>query len=73
VHFIPLHHLGFFRRVEPCPPKLPAVDALFPKLLSLPLYPALEDDDVDRVCEVLETLGRPASGPRPAGKAGGGA
>jgi dTDP-4-amino-4,6-dideoxygalactose transaminase len=68
VHFIPLHHLGFFRRLESCPPRLDGVDALFPKLLSLPLYPALEDDDVDRVCEVLEALGRPASRPRLAGE-----
>jgi dTDP-4-amino-4,6-dideoxygalactose transaminase len=73
VHFIPLHHLGFFRRVDPGRQELPGADALFPKLLSLPLYPDLEDDDVDRVCEVLEDLGRPARRSLSSGSAGSGA
>jgi perosamine synthetase len=58
VHFIPLHHLAVFRRLGTGPAALHGADALFPKLLSLPLYPALEDDDVDRVCELIDAFAR---------------
>ena len=50
VHFIPLHTMAHFRATaERQPGGLPVADALFEQLLSLPLHPALTDDDVDRV------------------------
>jgi dTDP-4-amino-4,6-dideoxygalactose transaminase len=58
VHFIPVHHLPYFRNLlglEACG-ELPAADRVFPQLLSLPLYPGLTDSDVDRVCEALAGL-----------------
>jgi dTDP-4-amino-4,6-dideoxygalactose transaminase len=58
VHFIPVHHQPYFRRLlgpEQCG-GLPAADRLFPKLLSLPLHPGMADSDVDRVCEALAGL-----------------
>jgi hypothetical protein len=64
VHFIPLHHMPHFQRAAITPPGgLPGADALFPQLLSLPLYPHLTDSAVDRVCAELARLGprRPAS------------
>jgi perosamine synthetase len=58
VHFIPVHHLPYFRNLlglEACG-ELPAADQIFPRLLSLPMFPGLTDSDVDRVCEALAGL-----------------
>ncbi len=58
VHFIPVHHLPYFRNLlglDACA-ELPAADQIFPQLLSLPLHPGLTDSDVDRVCEALSGL-----------------
>jgi perosamine synthetase len=63
VHFIPLHHMPYFRRAALIPPGgLPGADALFTELLSLPLYPHLTEQAVDRVCGALARIGsrRPA-------------
>ncbi|MFJ1967483.1 DegT/DnrJ/EryC1/StrS family aminotransferase [Streptomyces sp. NPDC087903] len=58
VHFEPLHHMPYFRDTAITPPGgLPGADALFPRLLSLPLYPHLTDSEVDRVCTELARLG----------------
>ncbi|MDN3025491.1 DegT/DnrJ/EryC1/StrS family aminotransferase [Streptomyces sp. S.PB5] len=69
VHFIPLHHMPYFQRAAIVPPGgLPGADALFPQLLSLPLYPALAEDAVDRVCAELARLAaRPVPHRRPTG------
>jgi dTDP-4-amino-4,6-dideoxygalactose transaminase len=55
VHFIPLHHQPYFRSLfgDAACRDLPNSDAVFPRLLSLPLHPALDDCDVDRVCEAV--------------------
>lgn len=58
VHFIPVHHLRYFRDLlgaEACG-ELSAADQVFPQLLSLPMHPGLTDSDVDRVCEALAGL-----------------
>jgi perosamine synthetase len=57
VHFIPVHHFPHFRRLLGDVP-LPVADRVFPELLSLPLHPALTDDDVDHVCALIADLGR---------------
>ncbi|RPF38090.1 aminotransferase class I/II-fold pyridoxal phosphate-dependent enzyme [Streptomyces sp. TLI_185] len=60
VHFIPLHHMPYFRQVALAPPAgLPGADALFPQLLSLPMYPSLPKHSVERVCSELAQLSRP--------------
>lgn len=57
VHFIPLHHMPYFRRTALMPlGGLPGADALFPQLLSLPLHPLLTEQAVDRVCAELARL-----------------
>ncbi len=54
VHFIPVHHQAFYRRVLDDPEgQFPAADAAFPEIVSLPLYPGLTDRDVDRVCALV--------------------
>jgi len=58
VHFIPVHHLPYFRDLlglDACA-ELWAADQIFPQLLSLPLHPGLTDADVDVVCEALAGL-----------------
>jgi perosamine synthetase len=58
VHFIPVHHLPYFRNLlglEACC-ELAAADRIFPQLLSLPMHPGLTDSDVDRACEALAGL-----------------
>jgi perosamine synthetase len=58
VHFIPVHHQPYFRRVlgpQACR-DLPTADRVFPELLSLPMHPGLSDADVDRVCDALAGL-----------------
>ncbi|CCK25923.1 hypothetical protein BN159_1544 [Streptomyces davaonensis JCM 4913] len=54
VHFVPLHRLPYFRGLAITPPGgLPGADALYLRLLSLPLYPHLAERALDRVCGQL--------------------
>jgi dTDP-4-amino-4,6-dideoxygalactose transaminase len=53
VHFIPIHHLPWFQARCLTPTPLTGADQVFTELLSLPLYPALTDDEIDVVCEGL--------------------
>jgi dTDP-4-amino-4,6-dideoxygalactose transaminase len=66
VHFIPLHHQPWFqaRWAEAVSGGFPVADAVFPEILSLPLYPSLADGDVDRVCEAIADLGTRSAGGR---------
>ena len=57
VHYIPVHRQPYYAArygvVD-----LPGADAWYARCLSLPLYPAMADSDVDRVAEALgEALG----------------
>ncbi len=60
VHFIPLHHHGFWAAERPVEADvathLPLVEAVFPTIVSLPFYPALSDDDADHVCESIARI-----------------
>jgi len=65
VHFIPLHHQPYFRELfgSDQAGRFPAADGAFERIVSLPFYPSLRDDQVDRVCEAIADL-RPAHTPR---------
>jgi perosamine synthetase len=55
VHFIPVHHFPYFQRLlgaEECA-ACPEADAVFPRLLSLPLYPSLTAEEIGYVCDQL--------------------
>jgi dTDP-4-amino-4,6-dideoxygalactose transaminase len=57
VHFIPIHHQTFYRRsLDLAAVRLPAVEELFTRILSLPLYPALREGSVDRICRAIAEL-----------------
>ena len=59
VHFIPLHHQPYFVGLlgDGLAGHFPAADDAFERIVSLPLHPALTDDEVDRVCETLAEMG----------------
>lgn len=54
IHYQPNHVLGYYSKRTAAP--LPATDAVFPGLLSLPLHPDLDKEDVERVCKALKGI-----------------
>ena len=59
VHFIPVHLHPYYReRYGWRPNDFPVAAAAFQRLVSLPLSPALSDDDVADVIDAVETLAR---------------
>jgi dTDP-4-amino-4,6-dideoxygalactose transaminase len=61
VHYPPIHSFTAFREVSRRP--LPRTDALAERILTLPLFPHLDDEQVELVAEALVTAVR-ASRPR---------
>lgn len=57
LHFVPLHELTFYRRAA-APGGLPAATEAGRRILTLPLFPDMRDDDVDFVVERLERVVR---------------
>ncbi|HEY0834355.1 MAG TPA: DegT/DnrJ/EryC1/StrS family aminotransferase, partial [Azospirillum sp.] len=57
VHYVPVHRQPYYR--DRCGAlALPGADAYYARALTLPLFPAMTDADVDRVVDALaETLG----------------
>jgi dTDP-4-amino-4,6-dideoxygalactose transaminase len=57
VHFIPIHHLAYFRTVVAAPRGgLPGADTFFDRVLSLPMYPRVSDRQVDMVTDALDDV-----------------
>ncbi len=57
VHYIPLHRQPYWRDRYGLEAKdYPQADAAYASLVSLPLYTAMSDDDVDRVVETVRRL-----------------
>ena len=46
IHFLPVHHLTWFRERYPDQPRLPVAEAAGAEVLSLPLSPAHSEDDI---------------------------
>jgi perosamine synthetase len=51
VHFTPLNHQPFFSKYSG---KTPVSDSLYPEILTLPLYPMMNIEEVDFVCDVIK-------------------
>jgi dTDP-4-amino-4,6-dideoxygalactose transaminase len=71
VHFIPVHQHPYYRRTFGyAPGDFPVADALYPRILSLPLYPALDMAAAryvaDCVLEIAERRRQPSSASLPA-------
>lgn len=59
VHFIPLHlHPHYRESFGYRPEDFPVASRIYPELVSLPLYSAMTDGEVERVCEAVATLCR---------------
>jgi dTDP-4-amino-4,6-dideoxygalactose transaminase len=61
VHFIPNHQQPYLRELleeGTDPARFPGAEAVSQRNVSLPLYPALRDDQVDRVCEAIAEVSR---------------
>ncbi len=57
LHFTPVHEHAYFReKYDIAPGLLPATERVGEEILSLPLYPLLPLDDVDRVADTLRTV-----------------
>ena len=57
VHFIPLHQHAYFRRLAGSgPTEWPGADHAADRIVSLPLYPSLTNDEVDHVCDAIEEI-----------------
>jgi len=51
IHYFPNHRLSYYCVSEPV--RLPVTDEVFPELLSLPLHPTLNSNDIAVICETL--------------------
>lgn len=54
VHFIPLHRHPLYQQALGVSETLyPTSEEIFQRIVSLPLYPAMKDEDVDRICQAV--------------------
>ena len=60
VHFMPVHqHLYYNETFNLSDADYPVASAAFPRLMSLPIYPGMTDENVDKVIDVLiDTLNK---------------
>lgn len=56
VHFIPLHKHPYYRRLGWRPESFPVAEAEFERVISLPLWPGMRHEDVDRVVGTLSGI-----------------
>ena len=57
VHFMPIHqHIYYNQTFKLDNKNYPIASSVFPKLVSLPIYPGMQDEHVDRVINVLVDL-----------------
>jgi UDP-4-amino-4,6-dideoxy-N-acetyl-beta-L-altrosamine transaminase len=62
VHYVPVHlHRYYRRRFGTGPGLCPVAEAAYEHILSLPIFPAMSDSDVERVVEALGRAVRPAA------------
>jgi perosamine synthetase len=60
VHWMPLHMHPYYRETQHCSPiDCPCAAAIYPQLISLPLYPDMAMEDVEHVCcNLRESIAR---------------
>ncbi|MEA3278345.1 MAG: DegT/DnrJ/EryC1/StrS family aminotransferase, partial [Pseudomonadota bacterium] len=56
IHYPAIHLFGLYRRYGYARGDFPGAERIGDQTLTLPLFPAMEGTDVDRVCAVLEEL-----------------
>jgi dTDP-4-amino-4,6-dideoxygalactose transaminase len=66
VHWLPLHMHPYYRDTYGYRPgDFPTAAALYPQLVTLPLYPDLSEEDVRQVCEAVKKILRDHGTTRP--------
>lgn len=58
VHYIPAHTMPYYRALAPTPVSLPHAEAYYTRALSLPMYPALTDEEQRYVIETVLAAAR---------------
>ncbi len=59
VHFIPVYRFSYFKKTMPYKPSdFLQCEQAYKRVISLPLYPDLRNDEIDFVCENIEKLVR---------------
>src|SRR6185295_17162647 len=57
VHWMPLHLHQYYRKALGYKPAdCPCAASIYPQLISLPLYPDLTAEDIERVCSTLKEI-----------------
>jgi perosamine synthetase len=57
VHYRPIHLMGFYReRFGTGPGLCPVAEAAYEHILSLPIFPGLEEDRVSQVVDTLRAV-----------------
>ena len=57
VHYLPVHlHPYYQNRFGTRPGLCPVAESAYPRMLSLPMFPAMSDDDVGDVIEAVEKV-----------------
>ncbi|HVO96116.1 MAG TPA: DegT/DnrJ/EryC1/StrS family aminotransferase, partial [Terriglobales bacterium] len=57
VHYLPVYLHPYYREnFATCPGMCPVAEAAYERILSLPMFPAMSDDDVEDVIEALEKV-----------------
>jgi dTDP-4-amino-4,6-dideoxygalactose transaminase len=57
VHYKPIHRMSYYRdRYELNPSQFPNAERIWSGCLSLPIYPSLQNEDVDYVCSSVEDI-----------------
>jgi dTDP-4-amino-4,6-dideoxygalactose transaminase len=56
VHWMPLHMHPYYRQQSGGNLSLPCAEALYPELMTLPLYPEMTIEDVEYVCDSLKKI-----------------
>ena len=66
VHWLPLHMHPYYRETYGyTPDSLPTASALYPELITLPLYPDMNNGDAQYVCDSLKDIVSRNHKPRP--------
>lgn len=59
VHWLPLHMMPYYReRYGYCPEDFPFAASQWPRLVSLPIFPTMRDDEIDHVIKVVTEVAK---------------
>jgi UDP-4-amino-4,6-dideoxy-N-acetyl-beta-L-altrosamine transaminase len=59
VHYIPTYHFSYYRRNIPVNPKnYPVTEEVFSRIITVPLYPSLTDNEISFIVERIKEAGK---------------